>query len=519
MAETTLNGPGQGRPVMVRRSRGRLAQPASGGRRWAPVSLGAVAAALLLIGLHYAPGGSATITLNAANTYQTITGWEAVAEVGQSECTGYANYADEVFDLAANDLGINRLRLPLPTGTENTVDYFHLYITGQLPRSEWAAHRYESINDNANPNVIDPSRFQFAFLDHRVDHVVLPLKQALEARGESLYINLNLVDDEDGGDDSNVFYDVNPAEYAELVLATYQHLQSKYGWVPDAWEVVLEPDYFTPWNGTEVGNAIVAAGARLEANGFTPRFIAPSTTNMASAVTYFDQLVQVNGVLPYLSEISYHRYSGVSDQNLQAIANRAVQYGLDTAMLEHIGSGHEDLHQDLKLGRNSAWQQFTLAFCSANDNGGAYYQIDTSNPSQPVVSMGVRTKFLRQYFKFVRRGAVRIGATSDNAAFDPLAFVNTGNKYVVVVKANASGSIQIGGLPAGTYGIKYTTNSQYDVNRADVTIAAGQQVTANIPAAGVITIYAKGQVTPTATAPFRLSLPLVTASPSSRRYR
>ena len=47
---------------------------------------------------------------------------------------------------------------------------------------------------------------------------------------------------------------------------------------------------------------------------------------------------------------------------MQAIASRAVQYGIDTSMLEHIGSGYQDLHKDLTLGRNSAWQQYTLAF-------------------------------------------------------------------------------------------------------------------------------------------------------------
>ncbi len=40
-------------------------------------------------------------------------------------------------------------------------------------------------------------------------------------------------------------------------------------------------------------------------------------------------------------------------------------------MLEHIGSGTDDLYKDLTVGNVSRWQQFTLAFPSTADNGGA----------------------------------------------------------------------------------------------------------------------------------------------------
>ena len=41
-------------------------------------------------------------------------------------------------------------------------------------------------------------------------------------------------------------------------------------------------------------------------------------------------------------------------------------------MLEHIESDYHDLHEDLRLGQNSSWQQFTLAYC-VSDNGAQYY--------------------------------------------------------------------------------------------------------------------------------------------------
>jgi hypothetical protein len=235
----------------------------------------------------------------------------------------------------------------------------------------------------------------------------------------------------------------------------------------------------------------VLTAARLQANGFgAMKFIAPSNTNMANAITYFDAMVQVPGVVQHLLEFSYHRYGGVSDGNLTAIGNRAVQFGIGTSMLEHIGSGHEDLHKDLKLARNSAWQQFALAF-PTNDNGAQYYVVNLSGPTTGTIAMGNRTRYLRQYFRWVRPGMQRIGATSVKPELDPLAFADAAGRAVVVVKASAASAFTIQYLPQGTYGITFTTAGQTGVSAADATVETGGLLSASIPAAGVITIYPK----------------------------
>ena len=119
------------------------------------------------------------------------------------------------------------------------------------------------------------------------------------------------------------------------------------------------------------------------------------------------------------------------------------------------------------------------------------YVIDHADPAHPKVLLGDKTKFLRQYYKFVRPGATRIEAASQVAAFDPLAFINPDGGYVVVVKCGAGGEFSIGGLAAGTYGIKYTTAGAFDVDLPDQTIDPGQPVLTAIPQAGVLTVYAK----------------------------
>jgi hypothetical protein len=132
------------------------------------------------------------------------------------------------------------------------------------------------------------------------------------------------------------------------------------------------------------------------------------------------------------------------------------------------------------VGRNSAWQQAVVS---------GHFDIDDSDPNNPIVQINDATKFTRQYFKFVRAGAARVEATSNNANLDPLAFINTDGKYVVVVKASGGESFSVQGLPAGTYGIKYTTPSEYDVDLAEQTIGSGEALATAIPESGVLTIH------------------------------
>ena len=438
-------------------------------------------------GVPYA-GQAATITVNSGATYQTVNGWEATDYIGEPdtrEWPALPKYRDALMDQAV-DVGINRLRLEVYPGIENKVDHFTKALNGQINFVDWV-HNYgrSPVNDDSDPDHINWAGFQFSSLDWKIDNIVVPMKQRLEARGEHLFINLCFVS---FGTSNTGFYQYNsPREYAEFMLATFRHMQSKYGFVPDTIEVELEPENTSGFDGTKMGNAIKATISLLEANGFSPKYVVPSTTNMSNAPIYFDAIKAVLGdamVRQYVQEISYHRYSGVSDSALQSIASRSVQYGIGASMLEwwDQNNTYQTLHQDLTTGRNTAWQQGTiLGICG----------VDVTDPNNPVVTTSSATKFFRQYFKFVREGAARIDAATTNSNFDPVAFINRDGRYVVVVKAASGGSFSVQGLPAGTYGVKYTTSSQFDVDLPDAELSGEQTLDSSIPSAGVVTIYGK----------------------------
>ena len=337
------------------------------------------------------------VTVDTLTRFQTMTGWEATSQSGHLD-PQFPAFRNSLFDQAANDLGINRIRLEIRAGAENPVDNAP---SGDTPDR---CQRWLTINDNDDPRTINPAGFHFSAVDSAVTRVVLPMKQRLEARGERLFVNLNYVAFLRQCPPP-VYVHAEPAEYAEFILAAFIHLRERFGLVPDAVEVILEPDNVAEWSsGTVIGRMIVATGERLRAAGFNPVFIAPSTANLERGLAYLEDLYRVPGVAPFLKELAYHRYGGVSDESLAEFARRAKAAGVSTAMLEHIGSDVEDLYSDLTVAHVSAWQQYTLAF-PTTDNGAQYFQIVDG---RPVVAS--RTRYLRQYFHYVRMGAQRLGS-------------------------------------------------------------------------------------------------------------
>jgi hypothetical protein len=410
-----------------------------------------------------APAINSTISLNANVRHQTVSGWEGAALASSQDYQGITDtQLSQLLDLVANDIGLSRVRLTAQSGLEG------------------AGSAFKIVNDNNDPNVINPSGFRWASLDDQIDRFIIPMRQRLAARGAALYVNLNYVD----LGQSTFEHNSNPAEYAEFMLAVFQHMQTKYGFVPNAIEIMIEPNDVKGWSPAVMGRCIVATAARLQASGFAaPEFIVPSTSNMGLALSYIDGIMAVPGAAALVKEFAYHR-SGSSLADLEAIASRGSTLAKRTSMLEYRSDdgSYRRLHEDLTNGSTSAWHQGALTGTACRGN-----VITAWVAGRAAVCPNAR--LIQQYTKYVRPGAQRIEATSQNPAFEPVAFVNVNGKYVVVVKSEGSGSFSVSGLPAGTYGVFYTTNSQYNVNLSNMTISAGQTLSTSIPGVGVITIY------------------------------
>ena len=441
----------------------------------------------------------ALITIDPSKTYQTMKGWEVTPRFWEQDKKrdrydpSWQAHKDEIFRRLVNELGIDRIRIEIKSGAENPIDYWTEFEAGRIGYNKVKRHRFEKINDNDDPRLVNRSGFHFSELDYQMK-MLLSIKRLVEANGEKLFVNLVYVDFKGTEEKGNISHARQPDEYAELIVATFEHLKKTYGITPDAFEVILEPDNTDHWGGRQIGAGMVAAVTRLNQAGFSPQIIAPSTAAARLSVDYFDRAMEVPGASKLITTLAYHRYydnASAMEKILPRIADRAKRFGIDTAMLEHLEGDVAELHDDLTKANVSSWQQWAIATNVPSNPRGHYYTVDFSTPKKPAVRMAPRTRELAQYFRFVRAGAVRIDATSNDVDKKAVAFKNVNGMHVAIVQSKDAGQISVKGLPAGTYGVRYTTAEETGRDLAAMNINAGEPLTMRLPAKGVVTFYQK----------------------------
>lgn len=421
---------------------------------------------------------------------QTMIGLEANAQNGSIECPkeAYERYKTELSDRAIAELGIDRVRLEFRGNVEHDEPLYEQFKAGRMTFDAYHERFYETVNDDDDPRHAERGRFHFDEMDNAVEQIVLPLSKRLRQRGRELYVSLCYVNFEPS---STVHAD--PEEYAEVVAVAFEHLHEKYGIVPDGLEIHLEPDLDHTRDAGQIALAMVAATRRLAEKGWHPDVIAPSTVDMGRAIDFVDRMIRVPGVPEVMTELSFHRYRGASGRNLERLHTRAQQYGLRTGMLEHMGSDHLTLEQDILHGGVSTWTLLGLAFC-AGHNGGDYFTADVSDPKNPKLLVPKNVRYLAQYSRDVHRGAVRYETRTDDG-LHALAFANPPDgrhdraRWTVVVRADEGRSVRVGPLPNGAYAAYVTTEDRFLRDLGPVRVEDGV-ATVMLPAAGVLTIAA-----------------------------
>jgi hypothetical protein len=429
---------------------------------------------VLPLGLLACGPGSAvppvTITVDSTRRYQTMSGWEA------SESFGWAlppAVMDSLLDMAVNDLGINRLRLSVPGNMIESRD------STTIPEETSIGS-----NDNSDPDVLNPAGFRWQLFDCLVTTFALPLKRRVEARGEPFTLVTTFV----GFRPTSEYQQREAREYVEFMLAVLGRMRDTHRLVPDVWEVRLEPDHGrTQLSPEEQGRLLRAAGEAARAHGYDRlMFLVPSTVVPHRTVQYLGGILAVPGTRPFIREITFHRYSDPPREVLRRIRDTAASLGLPTAMLEYLRGTEHHLYEDLTEANVSAWSRFSLAGpYGGPDQGGQYFFADTAAGTFRYRST---TWPLRQYFRYIRPGDVRLGASSRNAGTEPVAFRRPDGGMTVVANIAGAADVTIAGLRPGRYQVSWSTRDQPGWTGPVVVVAAGAPLVTALPAAGTLTV-------------------------------
>lgn len=414
-----------------------------------------------LMGCSARAPAAVTVNINASLQYQTILGW--------GKTTPHLDVPpmlrDQILDQAVNDLGLTRLRLEPPSGNRS-----------HLKRWEW-------LNDNGDPYSINWDGFNTTALDARVSQWVVPFKQRVEANGDpfSLYVSPSFFN---GGSSGRVpdWLLHSPDEYAEWAAAILIRLRDQHNIRADYYCICNEAGNNNLFSPQVVGKMIKTLGPMLQQLGLPTKIQFPEGVSADESWRYIQALQNDAEIWRYIGLITYHLY-GKNDAR-PTIRDFAIAKGLPTGQTEYMGLTIHHLYDDLVLGGVSYWEIYGLA--------GPQPQSIKSHASSASFRGGAHYWDFRQVMHYVRPGAVRVEATSDDPALRVLAFVRNGKTTVVFLNntpPHQARTVTVNSLPPGVYGVCQSLGRQPYQELGLKTVTPNGALMLEVPANSVLTIY------------------------------
>ena len=419
----------------------------------------AALASSAILGAAAASSADAIVTVKPEAKHQTILGWGA--SVGRAPLAGALR--DDLMDAAVGELGLTRLRLERP------------------------GHGWEyPYNDDGDPLHFNWSAFRPEVLDDQMRQRILPFRDRVRARGEpfNLYVSPSFFKSGSTGD-VEAWMLQNPGEYAEWAVALLVYLRDKHGLVADFYSICNEAANNNAFSPQVVGRMIKALGPRLRAEGLPTKIEFPESVNSAAAWAAIQALKDDEEVWRYVGVVTYHLYGDRSFR--PKIRDFAAARGIPTGQTEFMGTTIDDMYEDLTEGGVSFWEHYGLG--GPGHGNGSYFHTSLSQ-----TSFDRYTEYwkFRQVMHYVRPGAVRVDAESDDPAVRALAFVRDAKTTVVLLRTTAPWeprTVVVKGLSPGRYGVcRAPGHGPYEELGVQTAGDAGT-LTVKVPSGSVLTVY------------------------------
>jgi O-glycosyl hydrolase len=443
--------------------------------------------------LYRTQGTPTQITIDGSVQYQTIEG------LGSFE--GWLLPQSDLYPAIFDDLGVSILRFRMFAYVE------------QVPDQKNEARD----NDNADPFSILWSNVKTNFFDagHMAD-----LLAAAKARGAKLVGTvfeppLWMTDASAEEQQQTHLTPGYEDEMIEFIMIWLQGMHNLKGLDIDYISIQNEPDAgccFMRYSPQEVVAFIRKLGPRIAAAGLPTKIIAPDTSRLASLDSYVSAIAADSTALRYVAALATHPYDYSFNQPdtlitpWQNAAAKAAAYSKPLWMTEWLSATGDwteafntaqNIHNALVYGQVTAWMWYE----TWKGPGPAH------NPYSIWDYYGVITpKYytLKQYFHWVRPGAVRIKADATDPGLLVSAFVQKKDRTFTAVVINRAASsrdaqINVAGVPGLTSLSMSRTSARENAVGAGVAARKGTSFSATLPAQSVTTF--SGSIAGTAQLP------------------
>ena len=366
---------------------------------------------------------------------------------------------------------------------------------------------FEPVNDNSDPDVSDWSRFD-------TDAVPLETMRLLRDNTDvekfiltfwspPAWMKRNKSLSAEGWSTDNKLEPFYYEEYAEHVAALIRMIQFETGIELYAVSLQNEPEFNEPYascqiNPNEMRDLIKVVGPRLEAEGLNTKiFWAEALPEQGKIHEYIRAVKNDPEAARYADIVAIHNYDadgihvgGAGAQEWERIYGWAQTgepkyptWMTETSDTIKTWEASMDLggaiFNALAYGNASAWLYWQFA------------EGDDPRARGLVLSNTPTTKFFisKQYYQFIRPGAMRVDASVTGGEIPSLAFKNEGESTVTVVLINSNAVPQIvrisgSELPAGLD--MYTTSNFRNCEKMQTVSPGGLFI---LPASSITTLY------------------------------
>jgi MYXO-CTERM domain-containing protein len=505
-------------------------------KRW-----GALFGCAVLLGVSSAhAAGTVNVTIDASAEHQTWFGF------GATHMTLVYGGTGDVLSASLRQQAVDALfnQVKITTGQAPT--------TFEAPKSSTLETFFgAAANDNADPMTLDPNGFFTGLGDtfkaKVVDIAGSPFDLYPDVKISTKYASKWLAQMEQAN------YDAFLNECAEQALAGIQYWQTTYGMTPSYAMLFNEPlsgnGELTGGDTQAVVDIVKRTGQRLEANGLSSvKLVVPGEETEEKSLSTASAIMNDPDAAKYVGAIAYHTYpygsvysyvpnilstSGTGNPDASRIQIRkqlrdlGAQHGVPLWMSEvsHAymqGDGIEatdfsilrgraiHIHDELVytdaaafFGMNSLWDSVSQAAHFGSDGSemtiAEHDTIVLVKQATNEVIITSTGRAIGHYARFIRRGAKRIDATSDDALVLISAFRDDtqGGRLVLVAINNAPDdrtlSVSLSGATfAGTLGGEQSTASAVWQAIPALTPSSASAFSLDVPGESVTTIATEG---------------------------